>query len=141
MKQESTLVHLPEDIRSEFEVDSDGKVFAKSIRAVARLAGVSVSALNDSGRLLDKLLTTKNLPDCLKPFAGFDWKVTTKIPDLLIAGIVEYYAFYSSASNETARRVYRAMATVGIRAYFQQELGWKPQIQHQPKTHAELTQE
>ncbi|WP_026735681.1 hypothetical protein [Fischerella sp. PCC 9605] len=88
------LVHIPEDVRHEFEVDIEGKVFAKSRNAVARISGVSKDALvNASGRgLLQRLLENKNIPESLKPFAGQDYTQETKIPDFVVAGIVKYYA-------------------------------------------------
>jgi hypothetical protein len=128
----SSLARIPADIRNEFVVDSKGQVFAKSFVAIARLAGVSRQTLftsrvtGDTG-LLVKIRCSQNLPECLERFAGQDFTYAAKIPDIVVSAIIEYYAYVSEAANETARLNFRAMAAVGFRAWFQQELGWKPQ--------------
>lgn len=112
---------LPDDISSEFYVESDGKVLAKSVRAVARLAGVHHSSVQELIERLGGGLTTSN---SLKAFTGKDFTGGQPIPDLLVAAIIEYYAFESKADSDHARKVYRAFATVGFRTYMQQQLGW-----------------
>ena len=127
----SSLSQIPDDIRNEFIVDAEGKVFAKSLRAVGRLAGVSANTLfnkrvsGDTG-LLVRIRDSQKLPKTLKRFAGQDFTVTAKIPDLLVAGIIAYYAYESDAANDTAWQNHTAMGTLGVRLWFQQELGWKP---------------
>lgn len=128
------LYHTIEDIRSEFEVDDSGKVWATA-RGTARLAGTSASnlldnrrglflrlkeAVNENGEVIDK-----NFTECLKPFAGFDYWTIGKVPDSLVYAIVCYYAWESKATNETAKRVAMAMGSVGVRTWMHRELGWK----------------
>lgn len=125
------VYQLPQDIRDEFSIDENGQVWATAI-ATARLAGVNDSALNNKKYgLLFKLATATNqeainlLPECLKPFAGFDYWSSIKIPDTVVSAIVHYYAYESKqASNPQARRVAMAMAGVGFRAWARRELGW-----------------
>lgn len=125
----SELYQLPTDIRNEFTVDADGKVWA-SARATARLAGVSSSALCDSRHGLltrlkkaDNQVIAKNLASCLKPFAGFDFGVVAKIPDILVSAIVTYYAYEANVTNDQAKRVASTMQAVGFRVFFQTGLG------------------
>lgn len=135
------LEQLLADIQQEFEIDEDGKGYA-TIRGAARLANVQHSNLIDA-RPSHKGLLTKlyewsaeanySLPICLKPFAGFDYRVVGRLPDLLVAGIVTYYAYESKASNEHAKKVVAAFSAIGFRSWLQQELGWqKPSKDNQP---------
>ncbi|WP_051470304.1 phage antirepressor KilAC domain-containing protein [Fischerella sp. PCC 9605] len=123
------LVHIPEDIRHEFEVDVEGKGFA-SARATARLSGVTPSTLLDtregSEGLLKRILIGKNLDDCLKPIAGFDYWVIGKIPDYVVACIITYYA---KKGYKEAELVLASFAAIGIRTYIQKELHWQPSMQ------------
>lgn len=73
-----TLANIPQDIRNEFIVDKEGKVFAKSIRAIARLAGVDKTNLykrsgtNETG-LLVRLRDGQDVPKSLEMFTGCDF--------------------------------------------------------------------
>lgn len=121
---------------TEFQIASEVKcnkagngVF--SIRAVARLAGISDSSLSQSlktGALLE--------PSKLAQFLigqGFESALlanvnSTGIPDLLAAAVLEYYAFEADRyCTKQASLVYRAFARIGIRAYAQHITGWTPQ--------------
>ena len=79
----SAIFHLPEDILSEFSLDESGKAYATQ-SGVARLCGVSQQAIY---KLLTQISsTTKPLSESLKPFAGMDYRGTTKtIPDVVVA--------------------------------------------------------
>ncbi len=79
----STIFHLPINIRSEFDVDDDGKTYA-SQSATSRLCGVSQSAIN---QLLEKLAISKPISKPLLPFAGIDYRAISKLPDLLVIAI------------------------------------------------------
>lgn len=97
-------------LASEVVVKDDGKA-TFSIRAVARLAGVSESSLRRGfeGAALEQL-------------------GQTRIPDLICAAILEYYAFEAGKyCTEQAKQIYRVFARIGIRAYAQHIAGWKPQ--------------
>ncbi|ACK70834.1 hypothetical protein PCC7424_2413 [Gloeothece citriformis PCC 7424] len=116
-----SIYHLSEDIRSEFTIDEQGRAFA-SRRAVARLVGVEHPSIL---KLLKRIASgnLKKSPS-LQPFAGQDFS-DGKLPDILVAAIIEYYCFDSRAANRQAQLVYRAFATVGFRLWIQQELGWQ----------------
>lgn len=135
---------LSDDIKNEFYVDSEGRVFAKSIRAIARLAGINVSILNDARTnkdgvprgLLQKLAIAKTsetpiiiLPDTLKPCLGFDYTLTASIPDYVVSCIVNYFAWEADPTNDIARMNAISMNSIGFRAWFQKVLGWKEQKQ------------
>lgn len=114
--------NLPEDIRKEFRVDSDGKVFAKSIIAISRLAGCRDSSVHG---ILDNLALCKPVSDPLKPFTGIDYKALGEFPDLLVAAIVKHFAWYAQKTNQVAKDNDLIFSAVGFRTLFQQQLGWK----------------
>lgn len=122
----SNLTQLPLDVRKEFSIDSDGKAYVTA-SGLARLTGISRRAL--CTRLLENIKGNKNLPECLKPFAGMNFKGEQNqefvIPDIVASAIIEYYAFESKVRKEQAVSVYRAFASIGFRAWIQQELGYK----------------
>lgn len=126
----SELYQIPSDIRNEFVVTEDGRVFAKSWRAVARLAGVGATTISE--RLLAKLkaCTPEDVPTSLKPLAGKDLRLLTEIDEVTISCIVSYYAWESQQGcNDTAKCVALALQAMGTRGFFQREYGW-----HDPKT-------
>lgn len=119
---------LPEDIRKEFRVDPDGKVFANSISAIARLAGCRHSSIQN---ILDTLAADKSVSKALKAFAGHDYRCSREYPDLLVAAIVKHFAWYAQRTNQTAEENDLIFSAIGFRTLFQQQLGWKnPELTH-----------
>ncbi len=131
----SKFYQLPEKIRAEFYVTNNGDIRAKSWSAIARLAGVSVQSILQ--RLLLRLNneSIETLPITLQPLAGMSLTGSTSdIPEIVISCIVNYYAWESKrgesknadeeAKHEEAKKVALALNAIGIRAYFQKELGW-----------------
>ena len=121
------IFHLPEDIRQEFSIDENGQAYA-SQSAIARLCGVSRQSINE---LLEKILSGKALSESLNPFSGNDYSVSGKIPDLVVAAIINHYAMYARKTTEEAKKVSLCFQAIGIRTWIQTELGWqqeKPQL-------------
>lgn len=126
MPQQNTnqgLSHIPEEIRQEFTIDNDGIAYA-SQSAIARLCGVRQQAIN---QLLEKVATSKLPSESLESFNGKDYMGTSKIPDVLVAAIINHYAMYARNTTEQAKKVSLAFQAIGIRSWIQDELGWKPQ--------------
>ena len=119
----STIFHLPPDILEEFSLDEFGKAYATQ-SGVARLCGVTQQAIY---KLLTQIAsTTKPVSEPLEPFAGIDYRGTTKnIPDLLVAAIVNHYAMYARKTTEQAKTVLLCFNAVGFRVWAQKQLGWK----------------
>ena len=128
------IFNLGDDIKSEFYVDTDGRVFAKSIRAIARLAGVSPESVSNLLEKVSKAVSSTDLPKSLEPLRGMTFSVSSAIPDFAVACIVNYFAWESKAANDTAKITATAMSSVGVRAWFQQQLGYEDKL---PKTYKE----
>lgn len=117
----TNLTLLPEDIRSEFTIDEQGRAFA-SRRAIARLAGVDESTVRG---LLAALGAGKPPSKILENFTGQGFEGAGKLPDILVSAVIQHYAF---KGKEQAQFVATTFAAVGFRAWVQSELGWqKPQ--------------
>jgi hypothetical protein len=112
----------------------------------ARLCGVSQQAVY---KLIQRAITTKSPPLCLKGFSAEDLRsqltlIIDGVPmnvNLIsaraAAAIIEYYAFESPHKTKTAIYSYRKFATIGIEHWIQGITGWKPEAQ----TEIELTPE
>ena len=116
----------------EFYVSIDGTQSGMSESGLARLCGVNRFAI----RLLIKKITepgNKELPKILEPFTGktlelqeADNKNQAKILSSdLCAAIVEYYAFESKASNETARFSFRKFGSKGMDLWIKEVTGYQ----------------
>ena len=127
------LDYILHQIRSEIKVDPLTGKGTASIRATARLADVSDTALR-------KAFESANLEpsDLAKTLMqqGFDSANLTKfsetgIPDIAVAVILEYYAFDAGRYvKPQTQLVYRAFARVGIRAWMQDITGYqKPSVE------------
>lgn len=78
---------MPDDIRSEFSIDEQGKVFA-SRRAIARLSGIAISTMQD---LLKRIENQQKCPEMFKGFAGQIFESNRQIPYDLALKILTYY--------------------------------------------------
>ena len=116
----------------EFYVSIDGTQSGMSESGLARLCGVNRFAI----RLLIKKINepgNKELPKILEPFTGktlelqeADNKNQAKILSSdLCAAIVEYYAFESKASNETARFSFRKFGSKGMDLWIKEVTGYQ----------------
>ncbi len=121
------LNNILQQIEQEIEIDAQGRGKA-SIRATARLAGVSDMALRKaftSANLEPNELAKKLIGQGFDAANLQDWS-TYRIPDIAISTILEYYAFDARRyCTEQARLTYKAFATVGIRSWIQQIKNWQ----------------
>jgi len=132
----SNLTLLPDDIRSEFKIDEQGRAFA-SRRAIARIADVEVSSIV---RLLDNISgDALSLNEIFETIAGQDFEGVALIPDTVVSLIIEYYAYECQERyrTEQAKRVCRAFRAIGFRIWVQSELGWEHSQYKLPQTYAE----
>ncbi len=112
---------LNEEIRAEFTVNPDGST-TTTIRGAARLAGISPSSLSEGVRKTNSKLTQSLINKGIEPDRFFQ----EGIDEVALANILEYYAFEAGARCTTqAQLVYRAFASIGIRAWLQQQLDYQ----------------
>lgn len=121
------MVEVLQGIRSEITVDHDGKGSITKY-GLANLLGISRSVLNGD-RMAKKLaerLDAKGLFDGDRDFKS-------GVPDVAVECIIDYYAFDAQNKSEKALTLYKAFAAVGIRAWFQDVVGYE-----KPKPQTEL---
>lgn len=131
----TNLALLPEDIRSEFSIDEQGRAFA-SRRAIARLAGVDHKNVVRAFQELEG--GELKLSKIAEVIANTGFEGGELIPDYVASEIIGYYAMDAGRyCTEQAKKVCRAFRAIGFRSWLQSELGWQ-QPQHKlPKSYAE----
>ena len=120
--QVMSLVHVPPEFRSEFQIDAAGRVTA-SRRAVARLCGVSDTAI----RSLLSRVKGANLggSKTLEPIAGKEFD-GANLSSIVASCISNYYAHEAGRyKTEQALSVALAFSAIGFERWVQSELGWK----------------
>lgn len=115
----SQLTEVLQGIRSEIKVDTEGKASITK-KGLAELLGISRSVLgvDRMAKKLAETLTTKG-------FLGVDRSLSSGIPDVAVQCIIEYYAFDAQDKSEVALTLFRAFASVGIRTWFQEMVGFE----------------
>ena len=124
-----TIVHISDDIKHEFKIDSNGKATV-SIRGAERIIGVSDTALINNLKFKGANFSTSKMAKMLieAGFEGANFSSFSKqgIPDTALAVMLEYYAFDAEENcTEEAKFAYRTFAAIGIRAWIQSELGYR----------------
>lgn len=116
----------------EFYVSTDGKHSGMSESGLARLCGVNRNAIQNLIKRINDP-ANKELPKTLEPFTGKALEMQESankdqakvISSDICAAIVEYYAFDSKASNDTARFSFRKFASKGINSWIKEVTGYK----------------
>jgi len=119
------MLAVPTDLISEFQVADDGKVFAKSVRAIARLCGADRRGLD---RVFVEISGGDLEPSKLaKTIMATGFKGGDLIPDIIVAICIEHYSLDAGRyCTEVAKNNYRAFAAIGIRTALQSALGYVP---------------
>jgi|GEM_PF-1479268 len=128
------MLAVPADLISEFQVADDGKVFAKSVRAIARLCGVDRRGLD---RVFVEISSGDLAPSKLaKTIMATGFKGGDLIPDIIVAICIEHYSLDAGRyCTEVAKNNYRSFAAIGIRTALQSALGYVPrQYRRNPTT-------
>ncbi|MEM8777566.1 MAG: hypothetical protein AAGF26_01580 [Cyanobacteria bacterium P01_G01_bin.49] len=131
-------ITLPPEVISEFTLHPDGCT-TTTIRGAARLAGVNEKALRYQFSRAEK--STTKLAQRLIELGFNPAEFSSGIPEIPLATILEYYSFDAGARcTEQARLIYKALASIGIRAWLQQQLNYQPtqskpeSTRHDPNT-------
>jgi hypothetical protein len=119
------MLSIPDDLISEFIIEDDGKVFAKSGRAVSRLCGVTQATIQATFE------QTKG--DSLKPsklaaiLIALGFRGESPVPDIVIAVCLNYYALEAGRyCTDIAKKNLLAFSAIGIRTALQSALGYVP---------------
>lgn len=115
----SQMTEVLQGIRSEINVDTEGKGTITS-NGLALLLGISHSLLNcdRQPKKLAEMLTELGFDSCDREFKN-------GIPDVAVACIIKYYALYAQRTTENAKILLDAFSAVGIRAWFQDVVGFE----------------
>lgn len=126
----TTLIQIPEDFKSEFKVDIEGKITA-SIRGTARLADVKhsslIAAFKSSGSQKRSSLAKYLIEYGFEGGAQNSW-LDSGIPGIAVNAILEYYGYECQPRyrKEQAKILCRAFRNYGYQKWFQEQLGWQP---------------
>lgn len=116
-----------EEIKKEMSVDDRGLI-TFTLKGVSRLSGLHENSLSFTDARINQKLA--------KILIEHGFEVTqfgsSGVPDKATALIIEYYAFDAEKPREIAKSSYRAFASIGIRQWGQELLGWKPYTQNHP---------
>lgn len=127
----SQIEQVAKQIKSEFRVDSEGKVTV-SLRGAARLANIEQSSLSrafDTDAQKPSQLAQFLIEQGVEVDAQKRWLIDG-IPDTALSLILEYYAHECQERyrSQQAKLCCRAFNSIGIRAWVHKSIGWeKPQ--------------
>jgi hypothetical protein len=137
---EVSYAELGQLLNAELEV-RDNNYFC-SIRGASRLLNMHHSSLIDGRKQANGLAKgllrrlpdwrPEDLPDSLKPIAGFDYKnqpqlttaATTRthqnymLPEVVVSSLVKYYAYDARETSERAKRLDALFSSIGVRSVF-----------------------
>lgn len=115
----SQLTEVLQGIRSEIKVDTDGKA-SITRNGLCVLLGISRSTFSVS-RFPQKLAESLTAIGFIDVSRSFEQGV----PDIAVACVIEYFSFDAQKVSENAKVLYRAFAAVGVRAWFQEVVGFE----------------
>lgn len=123
----SQMVEVISGIRSEIKVDKEGRG-SITRNGLCVLLGISRSNLSvqQMSKKMVEMLAGLGFEDVQQMFEN-------GIPDVAVECIISYYAMDAQRTTERAKILYRAFAAVGVRAWFQDVVGYE-----KPKPRTEL---
>jgi len=115
----SQMVEVLKGIRSEISVDKEGKGSITKY-GLCQLLGISRSNLDvqQMSKKLVEMLTELGFEDDRRTFEN-------GVPDIAVECIISYYAMDAQRTSEKAKTLYRAFAAIGVRAWFQDVVGFE----------------
>lgn len=126
--------NVPDD-QSYCTRDVDG-VSGMTVTALSQFCGTEQHTVTQLlNRLRDSDPITNELAECLKPFAGNDWRLITNeasgkvfIIDEVSQAVLEYYALEARKykGKQTAINNYRMVARAGLRVFIWSQTGYSP---------------
>jgi hypothetical protein len=129
------LVSNINDDQSYCTRDVDG-VSGMTVTALSQFCGTEQQTITQFlNRLRDSDPITNELAECLKPFAGNDWRLITNDPsgsafiiDEVCHAVLEYYALEARKykGKQIAINNYRMVAKAGLRVFIWSQTGYSP---------------
>jgi enamine deaminase RidA (YjgF/YER057c/UK114 family) len=129
------LVSNINDDQSYCTRDVDG-VSGMTVTALSQFCGTEQQTITQFlNRLRDSDPITNELAECLKPFAGNDWRLITNDPsgsafiiDEVCHAVLEYYALEARKykGKQIAVNNYRMIAKAGLRVFIWSQTGYSP---------------
>ncbi|WDD36044.1 hypothetical protein PQG02_32100 (plasmid) [Nostoc sp. UHCC 0926] len=129
------LVSNIKDDQSYCTRDVDG-VSGMTVTALSQFCGTEQQTITQFlNRLRDSDPITNELAECLKPFAGNDWRLITNdhsgkvfIIDEVCHAVLEYYALEARKykGKQIAINNYRMVAKAGLRVFIWSQTGYSP---------------
>lgn len=126
--------NVPDD-QSYCTRDADG-VSGMTVTALSQFCGTEQQTMTQFlNRLRDSDPITNELAECLKPFAGNDWRLITNDPsgkvfiiDEVCQAVLDYYAHEARKykGKQTAINNYRMVARAGLRVFIWSQTGYSP---------------
>lgn len=123
-----------------FTREPDG-VSGMTVTSLADFCGVDQPVVtNLLNKIRDSNPILNDLEDCLKPYAGKDWRLISNDPqgrliiiDDVCQSVVEYYAFDARTyrGKDIARNNFRVIAKAGMRLFIWSKTGYIPAEFHQ----------
>lgn len=115
----SQMTEVLQGIRSEINVDTDGKG-SITRNGLCTLLGISRSSLyaREIPLKLAEDLATLGFKDARESFEN-------GVPDIAVACIIKYYALYAKNTSDSAKILLDAFSAIGIRAWFQDVVGFE----------------
>jgi hypothetical protein len=115
----SQMTEVLQGIRSEIKVDTEGKG-SITRNGLCILLGISRSSLyaREIPLKLAEDLATLGFKDARESFEN-------GIPDIAVACIIKYYALYAKNTSDNAKILLDAFSAIGIRAWFQDVVGFE----------------
>jgi len=135
MSDNSEYSLVPGDEPGYYTREPDG-VSGMTVSALAIFCGTQQPVItNILNRIRDSNPISNNLEDCLKPYAGKDWRLISNDPegrkvviDELCQAVTEYYAFDARQydGQAIARNNFRVIAKAGMRLFIWAKTGYTP---------------
>jgi hypothetical protein len=115
----SQLTEVLQGIRSEINVDTEGKA------SITRYGLCQLLGIRQDNLIVERM--AKKLAEMLTElgFGVVEREFKNGIPDIAVACIVKYYALYAQRTTENAKILLDAFSAVGIRAWFQEMVGFE----------------
>lgn len=115
-----TIIHIPDDIKQEFKIHSDGST-SVSIFAAAKLLDIDDAAFTRNRNRAEKHTTYTKYLDKYGFQLGADR--SERVTDIEFSLAAKYYAYKAKVKSKQAESLDCAFTAIGVRTWIKAELG------------------